>query len=138
MTDSSGQWIVSNVPSGPVKVTVNAPGWQTLVRDFNYDASHPFNLDSSLNVAAATETITVNSTATELMQESRRLESDLKKQALAAQTAPSPNVLNLQRRVSGVLPVSIDVPRAGNSYRFVRPLVLDEETRVTFSYKSKG
>jgi hypothetical protein len=33
--------------------------------------------------------------------------------------------------------VRVDVPRAGNSYNFVRPLVLDEETKVTFTYKSK-
>jgi hypothetical protein len=46
-------------------------------------------------------------------------------------------VTSLQQRVSGVLPVRIDVPRAGNSYHFVRPLVLDEETKVTFTYKSK-
>jgi hypothetical protein len=53
------------------------------------------------------------------------------------QGAPSANVLNLQRRVTGVLPVAIDVPRAGTSFAFVRPLVLDEETKVIFSYKSK-
>jgi hypothetical protein len=29
------------------------------------------------------------------------------------------------------------VPRAGSSYHFGRPLVLDEETKVTFTYKSK-
>src|SRR5258708_21853843 len=46
----------------------------------------------------------------------------------------SANVMNLQRRVAGVLPVAIDVPRAGTSFSFVRPLVLDEETKVTFSY----
>jgi hypothetical protein len=63
---------------------------------------------------------------------------DEKKKAQAAQSAPSAKVVNLQRRVAGVLPVAIDVPRAGTSYRFVRPLVLDEETKVTFSYKSKG
>jgi hypothetical protein len=63
---------------------------------------------------------------------------DEKKKAQAAQSAPSANVVNLQRRVAGVLPVAIDVPRAGTSYRFVRPLVLDEGTKVTFSYKSKG
>jgi hypothetical protein len=51
--------------------------------------------------------------------------------------APSQNVFNLQRRVAGILPVRIDVPRSGRSYRFVRPLVLDEETRITFQYKSK-
>jgi hypothetical protein len=39
--------------------------------------------------------------------------------------------------VAGVLPVHIDVPHAGNSYRFIRPLVLDEETKVTFTYKTK-
>jgi hypothetical protein len=49
----------------------------------------------------------------------------------------SVNVMNLQRRVAGVLPVAIDVPRAGTSFSFVRPLVLDEETKVTFSYKSR-
>jgi len=58
---------------------------------------------------------------------------DEKKKAQAAQSAPSANVVNLQRRVAGVLPVAIDVPRAGTPYRFVRPLVLDEETKVTFS-----
>jgi hypothetical protein len=45
-------------------------------------------------------------------------------------------VTNLQRRVAGILPVAIEVPRSGKSYRFVRPLVLDEETRVTFTYRS--
>lgn len=39
----------------------------------------------------------------------------------------------VQRRVAGVLPIKVDVPRTGNSYRFVRPLVLDEETKLTFS-----
>jgi hypothetical protein len=47
------------------------------------------------------------------------------------------NVVNLQKRVAGVLPVPVDVPRAGKSFSFVRPLVLDEETKVTFSYKSR-
>jgi hypothetical protein len=54
-----------------------------------------------------------------------------------AQQNASANVINLQRRVAGVLPIAIDVPRAGTSFAFVRPLVLDEETKVTFSYKSR-
>jgi Carboxypeptidase regulatory-like domain len=137
-TDSEGHWVVSNIPSGPVKVTVTAPGFKTFARQFTYDASQPVHYDTSLNVGTATETVEVTSSASGIEQESRRIERDLKKQALSAQTAPSPNVLNLQRRVSGVLPVSIDVPRVGTSYRFVRPLVLDEETKVTFTYKSKG
>jgi hypothetical protein len=35
------------------------------------------------------------------------------------------------------LPVAIEVPRTGTSFEFARALVLDEETRVTFSYKSR-
>src|ERR1700687_895085 len=56
---------------------------------------------------------------------------------IAPQQNASANVVNLQRRVAGVLPVAIDVPRTGTSFSFVRPLVLDEETKVTFSYKSR-
>jgi hypothetical protein len=62
---------------------------------------------------------------------------EVRKNAATSQNAASTNVTNLQQRVSGVLPVRVDVPRAGNSYHFVRPLVLDEETKVSFTYKSK-
>jgi hypothetical protein len=47
------------------------------------------------------------------------------------------NVQSLQKRAAGVLPVRLDVPRAGRSHTFVRPLVMDEETRVSFRYKLK-
>ena len=47
----------------------------------------------------------------------------------------SQNVQNLQKRAAGVLPVRLDVPRAGQSHTFVRPLVMDEETRVSFRYR---
>jgi hypothetical protein len=72
-----------------------------------------------------------------MQTQSVRIESNSKKQQQAAENVASQNVFNLQQRVAGVLPVRFDVPRAGKSYRFVRPLVLDEETRVTFSYKTK-
>jgi hypothetical protein len=51
--------------------------------------------------------------------------------------APSANVASLQKRVAGVLPVRLEVPRAGTSYRFFRPLVVDEETTVRFAYKRR-
>jgi hypothetical protein len=66
-----------------------------------------------------------------------RNENKAKQNNFLIDTAPSQNVFNLQRRVAGILPVRIEVPRSGRSYRFVRPLVLDEETRITFQYKSK-
>jgi hypothetical protein len=51
--------------------------------------------------------------------------------------APSQNVIDLQRRATGVLPVRIDVPRAGRSHQFVKPLVVDQETTVTLRYKRR-
>jgi hypothetical protein len=49
----------------------------------------------------------------------------------------SQNVVNLQRRVAGVLPIRVDVPRAGTSHWFIKPLVVDQEARVTLQYKRK-
>jgi hypothetical protein len=66
----------------------------------------------------------------------RKEESHVRADVPSAQ-APSQNVFNLQRRIAGVLPVRIDVPRAGAAYRFVRPLVFDEPTRVSFDYRTK-
>jgi hypothetical protein len=39
---------------------------------------------------------------------------------------------------AGALPVAVEVPHPGTSFQFVRPLVLNEETKVTFSYKSNS
>jgi Carboxypeptidase regulatory-like domain len=136
MTDASGRWIASNLPSGNVEVNAYASGFKRMVRKFYYDGSRPAPFVTSLSLAAATEMITVTSSAPS-MSEYRKTERDLKKQIAQQQLAASANVTSLQQRVSGVLPVRVDVPRAGNSYHFVRPLVLDEETRVTFTYKSK-
>lgn len=138
VTNSAGRWIVSNVPSGGGKLRVEAEGFQTLEQSFHYDANRPAQYLSKLSLGSAAETIEVSSEAvttnamhgpgyTQLAQ----LENNAKKQTA------SPNVVNLQRRVAGVLPVAIDVPHAGTSFQFARALVLDEETRVTFSYKSR-
>ena len=71
------------------------------------------------------------------MRDSRQIENRVRKDAAAASNMASTNVVNLQQRVAGVLPIRVEVPRAGRSFRFVRPLVLDEETKVTFSYRTK-
>lgn len=71
------------------------------------------------------------------MAESDRIEREAKKNAKPQENPASSNVLSLQQRVAGVLPVRVDVPRDGSSYHFVRPLVLDEETKLTFNYKTR-
>jgi hypothetical protein len=67
----------------------------------------------------------------------KRLETNARQAQQLQLLTPSQNVANLQRKVAGVFPVKIDVPRAGRSYKFVRPLVMEEETRVTFQYKAR-
>lgn len=83
--------------------------------------------DAALGAVAAVEQ--------QAMESDTAAEPSVAKVREGRPAAPSANVLNLQRRVAGVLPVHVDVPRAGASYRFVRPLVLDEETVVRFRYK---
>ncbi|HKT88880.1 MAG TPA: carboxypeptidase-like regulatory domain-containing protein [Candidatus Sulfotelmatobacter sp.] len=134
MTDSAGRWVVSAVPTGRIRIQAQAPGFQQAVRDANYDASGASTYSFALNVGALAETVEViggpisGRNYSELQQMPKKVPQ---------QNFPSGNVLDLQKRVAGVLPVAIDVPRAGTSFSFVRPLVLDEETKVTFSYKSR-
>ena len=139
-TDSGGHWVVSGIPTGTIKVETRLRGFQTEMQDhINYDANQPFRLSSRLNVGTTTSTVEVTSAASPAIAD-RQFEKDdrdAKKAEMKQQNAASSNVLNLQKRVAGVLPVRIDVPRAGNSYRFARALVLDEETKVTFNYKSE-
>jgi hypothetical protein len=108
--------------------------------ELELSASKPVRLGSTLQVGAVTETVQVTSSAgdaSEMSRESRRIEEQARKAQAAQLNQPSVNVLNLQRRVAGILPVRVEVPRAGKSYRFVRPLVLEEETKITFQYKSR-
>jgi hypothetical protein len=141
-SDAEGRWVVSSIPSGRVRVTVKATGFSTMVRDGSYEADRPSEMDAALNIGAVNEAVTVSVASapidTSLSQIGRVMNDKKAKQEPQRQElAPSVNVSNFQRRVAGVLPIAVDVPHAGNSYRFVRPLVLDEETKVTFTYKTK-
>jgi Carboxypeptidase regulatory-like domain len=138
VSDSAGHWVVSNFPSGQGKLRVDANGFHTLVQTFDYNNSRPAQYMSTLQIGSASETVEVTAQAVAVDSRSiaqlEKLETGAKKQA---PNTASANVLNLQRRVAGVLPVAMDVPRTGTSFEFARALVLDEETRVTFSYKSR-
>jgi hypothetical protein len=141
VTDNFGRWIVSNLSSGRIKIAANALGFNQYVIQGNYDGSRPMPFNFALSLGSVSQSVEVSTTNgllyTYSNAEVEHLQRDAKKAAEKQQNAASSNVINLQQRISGVLPVRVDVPRAGNSYNFVRPLVLDEETKVTFTYKSK-
>jgi hypothetical protein len=126
-TDSSGQYVLSGVPRGPVALKAESPGMKATERRFNFQGRAA--VDLRLEVGAKMEEIEVVATDEGVIQDRKQLE--------ARQNAPSANVANLQRRVSGVLPIGVDVPRTGTSHRFMRPLVLDEETTLSFRYKAR-
>jgi hypothetical protein len=137
-TDATGRWTVANVPSGRLTITATANGFNNFVKESNYDASRPSPLGLSLRSGSVSEAVVVEPNAIYSMQTlAPGIEKQARKRALEQERAASSNVTNLQQRVAGVLPVAVDVPRTGNSYRFVRPLVLSEETKVTFTYKTK-
>jgi hypothetical protein len=154
-------WVRVAIPSG----LLVREAWLDLAKT-PYDANRPSQYGISLNVGSASQTVEVTSAAPLIAADAngiirgqgdrsqanfqidgaattdqegkvflnkgwnRRDEKDQAQQA-------SPNVFNLQKKVAGVLPVRVDVPRAGSSYLFARALVLDEETKLTFSYKTK-
>ena len=137
-TDGDGLWMVSGMQPGAVRVTIVSPGFVTAQQDLEFSGSRPARVGTTLQVGAVTATVTVTDGADAGDgRGSRRLEEQARKNREAQMTAPSQNVFNLQRKVAGVLPVRIEVPRAGKSYRFVRPLVMEEETTIGFQYKSK-
>ena len=143
VTTSDGSWRIGGLPSGTYQVTATASGFQNAVLNIPYDAANPRAYRVGLNLGAATSTVTVMASAAELNTETTIPSKDKKhkKENLAAAPPLPPtasaNVFNLQQRVAGVLPVAVDVPRAGTSYRFIRPLVVNEETKLNFTYKSK-
>jgi len=134
-SDQQGRWAVSNVPTGQIKIKAEASGFKAVERQAVYDSSRPSTYSFRLDVGALNETVEV--TAQNSLTLNGRDYSELESPKKNIPQQASANVLNLQKRVAGVLPVPIDVPRAGTSFSFVRPLVLDEETKVTFSYKSR-
>jgi Carboxypeptidase regulatory-like domain len=138
-SDGEGHWVISGMQPGAVKITISAPGFSNVQQDYELQASHPARMGTTLPVAAVTETVTVtaNNAINNFLLDGRRLEEQARKTQSLLSLQPSQNVYNLQKRVAGILPVRIEVPRSGKSYRFVRPLVLEEETRITFQYKSR-
>jgi hypothetical protein len=134
------------MPSGKVRIEAQAHGFMpTVYSGTPYNANHPAEYSIPLKVGSTAETVEVTAAAP-LVDASNggasytyngRKDRDEKKPEAFAQNGASQNVLNLQKRVAGVLPVRVDVPRAGNSYRFARALVLDEETKVSFNYRTK-
>ncbi|HMD70065.1 MAG TPA: carboxypeptidase-like regulatory domain-containing protein [Bryobacteraceae bacterium] len=139
-TDSSGRWAVAGFSSGRLTVTADATGFKRQVQQLPYSADNPWGIGTKLEVGNVTETVTVTAEAPMLETSSANVSnSRLNTRTMMdlPVTPPPSNVLDLKQKVAGVLPIAIDVPRTGTSYRFVKPLVIDEETTVSFAYRTR-
>jgi len=145
ITDSSGHWTVMGLPSGNYKIKLDSRGFRVNESNVRYDSGQPSMYQGVLSVGSTSETVEVvaespmieTTTSSVASLNGRNFSKVVPLAPGAVSRSASENVVNLQKRVAGVLPVPIDVPKAGTSFSFVRPLVLDEETKVTFSYKRR-
>jgi len=145
-TDSNGRFAFSNLPAGRMSITATLSGFNTVRRDgLDFD-QRPVELTFELRVGSLEETVTVTAERpmVDTQSSTRTLvfsnDSDEQRRPRSEPTPivpPSQNVVELQRRASGVLPVRVDIPRAGTSHQFVKPLVVDQETTVRLRYKRR-
>ena len=135
-SDDEGHWRIAGMQPGAVSVAISRPGFSRMVHEIDLQASKPARIGTTMEVASVSAVVQITSNDS-VESNGRQIEDRLKKDRAAQLNAASQNVFNLQRRVAGILPVAVEVPRSGKSYRFVRPLVMEEETRITFNYKSR-
>lgn len=122
VTDARGEYAVSSVPVGRVSIDAALVGFSAGRVAFDFDGQ-PVAVDVVLAVGSLMEAVTVTGAAP-LVDTSQT-------------TATPDHVLELQQRVAGVLPIRIDVPRAGRSLRFVAPLVVEGAPSVTLRYRRR-
>jgi hypothetical protein len=122
ITGTDGAFQISGVPSGQVSLTAALAGFRSRTMSLAYD-QEPRHVEFVLDVGGLNEEVIVSAE----QPARKRREAD----------RPSPNVLELQRRAAGVLPVRVEVPRAGTSHTFVKPLVVDQQATVVLRYKRR-
>jgi len=132
------------VCQGSYKAEAEMPGFESVATTSTTTKNQPALYNFSLHVGAVSETVEVVAQSAGVQTGSASVAGAhgrmLKQPQLApgaASSTASENALNLQKHVAGVLPVPLDLPRCRNLVQFWRPLLLDEETRVTFSHRSR-
>ncbi|MGH9355804.1 MAG: carboxypeptidase regulatory-like domain-containing protein, partial [Terriglobia bacterium] len=76
-SDSSGNFSITNVPFNPYHTTVTAKGFATYAQDVSVRSTVPVSLKISLKIATGTQTVTVTSEATDLIEKTPTNHTDI-------------------------------------------------------------
>jgi hypothetical protein len=148
VTDSTGRFQITALPPGVYSLTMSLTGFVSVRREnVLVSGGATTSASATMQVGQVGETVTVVAEAPVVDVQNARQQMTLGESETGGAPvrrvpkqqvqAPSQNVINLQQRASGVLPVRVDVPRSGISHQFVRALVVDEQTTVDLRYKRK-
>jgi hypothetical protein len=89
-TDSNGSFQFRNVPPNPYHIVVRAPGFQLYNQDISLHGSLPFDLKISLEIAGASNVITVESSPENILEGAPYAHEDLTKEIYAKLPTSSP------------------------------------------------
>jgi carboxypeptidase family protein len=76
-TDSSGNFSFSNIPFNPYHVTATATGFQRTEEDVNLRSSVPYSLPITLQIAGTSETVNVEATGQDLVENDSTAHTDI-------------------------------------------------------------
>jgi len=143
VTDSQGEFVFLGIVPGNIRLTAFLSGFASISKSFSFDGS-VHHEELTMRVGNISEVVTVTADAPVVDANSTRsvtfgngVDRGYRVDREPQTVPPSQNVINLQRRTSGVLPIRVDVPRAGTVHQYVKPLVIDQETSVTLRYKRR-
>jgi hypothetical protein len=132
VSDQAGEFSFSGVPHGEIMISAALVGFATQRATFTFDG-RPRRVDMTLDVGMLSETVTVTAEAPRVDTSTSYSRDD--RDQTPRYASPSSNVVNLQARAAGVLPIRVDVPRAGVSHEFVKPLVVGSIPTLRMRYK---
>jgi hypothetical protein len=141
VTNESGAYRIVGLPAGTYAVTFRLEGFSTLTRgQLQVSTGATLSFDARL-YAGSSESVTVVGEPPVVDVQNARQQTVVGGSYRPPPRKPPPpppqppqNVIDLQRRAAGVLPVRVEVPRAGRAYQFVKPLVVDQELVLTMRY----
>ena len=125
VSNNEGAFTFNAVPQGEVTLTSELAGFKTSAVALPFDGN-PRQVAVEMSLGGIEERVTVTGESAMM---------DLRRDVEPPPMPPSQNVVNLQARAAGVLPIRVDVPRAGVSHKFTKPLVVGTEATVTLRYK---